>query len=302
MLTLKACAAGTPVKTTPLSTYANLPSVASGVLVSTDCTVVQTNMTNGSGQNGAAGTSTLAFVISGLGTPAAIVSSSTPFYVWAANGEYGCPLGGDATCHHVFAIAYAPQGVSQTFVLSNEGGHLINELVAGGYGVYNLYDALVAIQQNTDPGIEPVLTNYFIEDLAGCSAAHPVFTTKLENVTGSVAISDDCSVRSSSLLGSSFSGQPGTATGVYEISGVGPATSVSSTSSTPLSSSTQNVTVGTTAPSVTYGVSAILYTPGSGTESEPLTPVPPSLWLAIAGCFAVFGFALWSRHRGARQC
>lgn len=265
--------------------------------MSTDCTVVQTHLANGSGQNGAAGTSTLAFAISGVSAPAAIVSSATPFYVWAPNGDYGCALGADATCHHVFAIAYAPQGASQTFVLRNEGGHLINSLVAAGYGGYNLYDALVAIQNNTDPAITGVLTDNFITSLAGCSAAHPVFTTQLKNVTGSVAISDDCSIASSSLLGSSFNGQPGTTTGIYVISGVGPATAVSSASSTPLGSSAQTVTVGSSTATVTYSVFAILYTPGSA--PPPATPAPPALWLAIIGCLALFGFALWSRRRAA---
>ncbi|HEY1220487.1 MAG: hypothetical protein ABSE42_10065 [Bryobacteraceae bacterium] len=288
------CGAGTQVKTTPLSAYANLPATAGGVLVSTDCTVVQSRFLNGAGQTGAAGTSTLAFIISGVSAPAAIVSSATPFYVWAPNGDYGCPLGEDATCHHVFAIAYAPQGASQTFVLSNEGGHLIASLVAAGYGNYNLYDALVAIQQNTDPGITGVISIPFINSLAGCSAAHPVFTTQLRNVTGSVAISDDCSVASTSLQGSSFTGQPGTTTGVYVISGVGPATAVSSTSSTPLGSWTQNVAVGSSTATVTYNAFAILYTPGS--TPPPATPVPSTLWLTLAGLGSA-GAATWLRSR-----
>ncbi len=293
MSTLKSCAAETQVNTIPLSTYANLPGISYGVLVSTDCTVVRTNLANGSGQNGSPGVSTLAFAISGLTAPAAIVSSATPFYVFAPNGG-GCPFGGDATCHHVFAIAYAPQGPSQTFVLSDEApGHLIAELVAGGYGNANLYEALVAIQQNTDPSIAGVLTFSFIDSLEGCSAAHPIFTTKLSSVSGAVAISDDCSITTTALQGSTFTGQPGTATGVYTISGVGPASAVYSTTTTPLTSWTQNVTVGNTTPTVTYSVFAILYNPQG---APPGTPAPASLWLALAGCLALLGYALWSRR------
>jgi hypothetical protein len=290
ILTLKNCGSGTQVHTTPLSTFANLPGTSFGVLVSTDCTVVQTHLVNGSGQNGSPGVSTLAFAISGVTAPAAIVSSATPFYVFAPNGDAGC-FG--ATCHNVFAIVYAPQGPSQTFVLSDEApGHLIAELVAGGYGNASLYDALVAIQNNTDPGIAGVLTFSFIDSLASCSAAHSIFTTKLSSISGAVAIGDDCSVTATALQGSAFTGQPGTATGVYTISGVGPASAVYSTTSNPLSSWTQAVTVGNTAPTVTYSVFAILYNPQG---APPATPAPPSLWLALAGCLALLGYALRSR-------
>ncbi len=31
----------------------------------------------------------------------------------------------------------------------------------------------------------------------------------------------------------------------------------------------------------------------------PGTPAPPSLWLTITGCLALFGYALWSRRRAS---
>ena len=84
-----------------------------------------------------------------------------------------------------------------------------------------------------------------------------------------IAVSDDCSVQIRSVQGSSFNGKPGTTSLAVTISGAGPATAVSSTSSTPLTSWTQNVTVGSGTATVTYNVFAILYAPGS-------TPPAPS--------------------------
>jgi hypothetical protein len=44
----------------------------------------------------------------------------------------------------------------------------------------------------------------------------------------------------------------------------------------------------------TYNAFAVAY----GLADTPAaTPVPPSLWLAIIGCIALFGYALWSRRR-----
>jgi len=297
LATLKACPAGSSVFTNTLSAYAG-----SEILISTDCTVVQTKFANGAGQNGGTGVSTLAFVISGLSAPAAIVSSATPFYVYDPTGDYGCALGEDAICHHVFAIAYAPQGPSQTFVLSDEApGHLITNLVAAGYGNANPYGAMVAIQNNSDPSIAGVITPSFLFNLAGCSASRPEFTTKLKDVTGStLAIADDGTVQTISLQGSTFNGQPGTTAGVYVISGGGPATAVSSTSSSPLTSWTQNVTYGSGTATVTYSVFAILYAQGS--TSTPVTTPTLSEWglLLLAGLLAGAG-ALGLRRR-ASQC
>jgi hypothetical protein len=297
LATLKACPAGSSIFTNTLSAYAG-----SKVLISTDCTVVQTRYANGAGQNGGTGVNTLAFAISGLSAPAAIVSSATPFYIYDPTGDYGCALGADATCHHVFAIAYAPQGPSQTFVLSDEApGHLITNLVAGGYGNANLYEALVAIQSNTNPGISGVITFPFLFNLAGCAVSDPIWATQLKNFVGSaVAIGDDGTVQTRSLQGSTFSGQPGTTTASYVISGVGPATSVSSTTSTPLTSWTQNVTYGSGTATVTYSVFAILYAQGS--TSTPVTTPTLSQWglLLLAGLLAGAG-ALGLRRR-ASQC
>jgi hypothetical protein len=245
--TVQSCPASSAIFTTHLSAYAG-----SGVVVYADCTV-QTTSLQPSGFNGLAGTTTLSTAIIGVSAPAAMISLSPAYAL-------------DPT-HSVFGILYAPQGTSQTFVLSDEApGHLIANLVAAGYGNYNVYDALVAIQQQTNPSLAGVITTAFLANLQSCAAGDPLFTVPLKNLSYSgsgIAVSDDCSVQIRSVQGSSFNGQPGTTSLAVTISGVGSATDVASTSSTPLTSWTQNVAVGGGTATVTYNVFAILYTPGS---------------------------------------
>jgi hypothetical protein len=102
-----------------------------------------------------------------------------------------------------------------------------------------------------------------------------------------IAVSDDCSVQIRGVQGSSFNRQPGTMSLAVTISGVGPATDVASTSSTPLTSWTQTVTVGSGTATVTYNDFAILYRPGSTTPATPTVPTL-SLWgmLLLAGLLA----------------
>ncbi|MGB7762783.1 MAG: hypothetical protein WBL61_23310 [Bryobacteraceae bacterium] len=133
-----------------------------------------------------------------------------------------------------------------------------------------------------------------MQALGSCAAGDQLFTTSLSGVTGTIAISDDCSVRSSNLQGSAFSGQPGTATLVTTISGVGSATAVSGN---PLTSWTQNVAVGSGTATVTYSVFAILYTPGS---TPPATPLPSTLWLTLGGLGSA-GAATWMRSRRRKR-
>jgi hypothetical protein len=54
------------------------------------------------------------------------------------------------------------------FALSNEpSGNLISHLVEAGFGNNNLYETLVALSLNTDPSISGVLTDAFMNSLAG---------------------------------------------------------------------------------------------------------------------------------------
>jgi hypothetical protein len=301
LATLQSCPASSPLFTTTLSNYtvSTYPGGGAldawpggGVLVSTDCTVVETRDLNPSGYNGLTGYNTLATSILGLSGLAAVITPTnpaTPIAVFDPTGDYTCYVG--AACHHVFAIIYevsGPLGGSQSFVLSDEApGRLITNLVAAGYGNTNLYEVLLSIQQNTSPSLAGVLTPSFLAMLESCPAGVPIFTTPLKNLSYSgsgLAVSDDCSVQVRSVQGSSFNGQPGTTSLATTISGVGSATDVSSTSSTPLTSWTQNVTVGSSTATVTYNDFAVLYTPGS-TPTTPATVPTLSQWgmLLLAG-------------------
>jgi len=265
MITLTACPVNSTIFTVPLSSYAG-----SGVVVYADCTAQATSL-NASGFNGLAGTTTVSEAIAGVNKPAAIISLSPAYAL-------------DPT-HSVFGILYAPQGTSQTFVLSDEApGHLIANLVAAGYGNFNLYETLVAIQQNTNPSLAGVITPAFLASLGSCPAGDPLFTLQLKNISYSgsaIAVSDDCSVQIRSVQGSSFNGQPGTTSLAVTISGVGPATAVYSTSSTPLTS-WEAAPFGGGPGSVTYNVFAILYAPGS----PPLAPITSTFDAAFQVSYA----------------
>ena len=150
--TLASCPANSTIFTTKLSAYAG-----SGVAIYADCTAVATSL-HGSGFNGLAGNTMLATVISGVGH-AAVVSVS-PAYAM------------DST-HSVLAILYAPQGTSQSFVLSNEGGQLVGKWLAAGYGAVNLYQILVDTLKETNPSVSAVLTPAFLGTLKSCAAGDP---------------------------------------------------------------------------------------------------------------------------------
>jgi hypothetical protein len=284
LATLASCPVNSVIFTNPLSGYAG-----HGVLINADCTVQTTNL-QASGFNGLTGATTFAAIISGGSTNVAAISLSPAYAL-------------DST-HNVFGILYAPQGPSQTFVLSDEApGHLITNMVAAGYGNYNIYNAVLAIQQQTNPSLAGVLTPAFFLSLQSCAPGDQLFAVAMKNLSYSgsaIAVSDDCSVQVRGVQGSSFNGQPGTTTLAVTISGVGAATDVASTSSTPLTSWTQNVTVGSGAATVTYNDFAILYTPGS-------TPAPPaavptlSQWgmLLLAGLLA--GAAGIELHRRSQR-
>ena len=61
----------------------------------------------------------------------------------------------------------------QTFVLSNEGGGLIPQLLAGGYGNENLYQALTDIGNNTNPSALSVITPNFLNALSNLRRPAP---------------------------------------------------------------------------------------------------------------------------------
>jgi hypothetical protein len=97
-----------------------------------------------------------------------------------------------------------------TFVLSNEApGHLIDQMIAAGYGSFSLYDTLVAIQADTDPSVAGILTPPFLAALQNCPAAAEIFTIPLRQfrTAAAVAVSTDGTARVVSVSGSAFSPQ-----------------------------------------------------------------------------------------------
>ena len=179
----------------------------------------------------------------------------------------------------------------QTFVLSNEApGGLITKLVAAGYGDNNVYEALVVIPQSTNPSVAGVITPAFLAALNSCPPTSEIFTIQLKNVSGTVAISTDGTVRTVSLQGSAFNGQPGTTTLATNISGVGSASFVSSTSASPLTS----WTVPGGSVTTTYNVFAVAWAPVDS---------PPSCSYAIStadlSVVAAGGTMVLSIHTGS---
>lgn len=196
----------------------------------------------------------------------------------------------------LFALMSPPRAVSatavitnfDTFVLSNEGSNgLVSQL--SGYGNLNLYEVLSAVQTNAAPSVSGIITPAFLNTLYSLPASSAIFTTPLKSFSpGSqgLAISTDGTVQTVSISGAAYNGQSGTATLVSTISGVGSATFVYSTTfdSPPVTSFTSGGN--------TYRVIGIAYAP----STPPSTPAPPTLWLAVTGCLALGGRALWSRR------
>jgi hypothetical protein len=142
--------------------------------------------------------------------------------------------------------------VYQSFILSNEDGGLINQLVAAGYGDYNLYQALVAIQGDTDPSVAEIITDQFLATLNSNPASSAIFTHKLSEYTGpgvAVAISTDGTVQTVSIFGRTYLGTTGSATLKSNISGVGDGLFTYTTLSSPLTSFSVST--------ITYNVFAI---------------------------------------------
>ena len=73
-----------------------------------------------------------------------------------------------ATLLLLFAFP-AQAATYQTFVLTNEGVNgLVSQLISDGYGNYNLYDALVVIQANTNPSVAGIITRHSSRHFRTC--------------------------------------------------------------------------------------------------------------------------------------
>ena len=105
----------------------------------------------------------------------------------------------------------ATTDTATTFVLSNEEGGLIDQLIAAGYGNNNLYATLAALQEASGG----VISNKFLEVLGACPAGSPIFTQVLNNyanISGGVAINTDGTVFITNIKGRNYFGQPGYST------------------------------------------------------------------------------------------
>jgi len=172
-----------------------------------------------------------------------------------------------------------------TFVLSDEApGNLIARMVADGYGAYDLYDALVALQADTNPSVAGILTPAFFAALSASPASSAIFTTQLKDVPpgASVAIKTDGTVQFVGVHAWTYYNQPGTSTMVVDISGISGVEKGYFVHSTDPGAPLTSWAVDGPLPGMTttYNVFAI----GSGSVTR-FTPVP-----AIGGC----GLALFA--------
>ncbi|MFZ2796438.1 MAG: hypothetical protein WAZ38_12755, partial [Prolixibacteraceae bacterium] len=197
---LRACPAGSPIFTQKLRDYAG---ISGGVAINKDGTVFTTSI-KGRSYYGQTGYSTYPPNHSGVGRELFTYANSPEYYINAENG---------GKTYKVFAVAWsfgeAPQPT--TFVLSNEEGGLIDQLIELGYGHLSLYRALIAIQESSGG----VISDEFLDVLANCPAGSPIFTKKLkdyEGITGGIAINTVGTVFSTSIKGRSYYGQTGYST------------------------------------------------------------------------------------------
>ncbi|HNW52419.1 MAG TPA: right-handed parallel beta-helix repeat-containing protein, partial [Prolixibacteraceae bacterium] len=107
-----------------------------------------------------------------------------------------------------------------TFVLSNEEGGLIDQLIAGGYGNSNLYEGLVALE----PASGGVISDEFMDKLASSPAGSQIFKKLSEyaHLNGGIAINTDgTAFTTTGIKGRDYYGKEGYATYPESQAGVG---------------------------------------------------------------------------------
>jgi hypothetical protein len=194
---------------------------------------------------------------------------------------------GLATC--VFPANAINVNVNQdSFVLSNEApGYAISTLVNAGYGDYNLYDVLVAIQADSNPSVAGVITPQFLATLQNCPTGAEIFTIHLKDVNTqgyAVAISTDGSAQTVTFYGSTYIGTQGSSNLNTVISGAGSFRIVCQSNqtvynpqfgmnvTTPLTSLTVNGPLA--GMTTTYNVFGILYMPSATVNPTDNQQVP----------------------------
>lgn len=101
------------------------------------------------------------------------------------------------------------QETHEATVISNEGGgYLVDEMIAAGYGSYNLYQALLLLANDADG----VIPQSFINSVANSPAASEVFLATLDNyaaISGGIVIGEDGSIAYTNIRGADYNEQPG---------------------------------------------------------------------------------------------
>ena len=265
-----------PVSSAVLTTQINSYSIPGQALAISSDGTVQVLSIFGASYQGVSGASTLVSDISGVG--------AAKFLFPTASGGTITSFTSGGNTYNVIGIGFSGE---QAYVLSNEGGGLISQIVAAGYGNLSPYQMLIQMRNEANPSISGIIPDALIQTLRNLSASSAVHTTQMKNLTGTFAVSTDGTVQAVSISGATYNGAPGSSTLASNLSGIGNANFVYPTSpGTPLTSFTSGGTA--------YNVFVIAYMPGTAPAA---TPAPPSLWLAITGCLALAGYALWSRRR-----
>jgi hypothetical protein len=168
--------------------------------------------------DGDAGYTTASSTYTGVGVVRFTTADSEDDYIPAGSATIPPFIG----TYKAFAIAWMPEAPeATTFVLSNEEGGLIDQLIAAGYGNSNLYQALVSIA----PSSGGVITEDFLETLALCDSGSQIFTQTLNSyagLDGAVAINTDgTAFTTTSIKGRDYYGDTGYSTYPPDLSGAG---------------------------------------------------------------------------------
>ena len=140
-------------------------------------------------------------------------STATMMFTYPTSADYLVNAGngyskGIVYPHKAFGVAWAPAREGKTFVLSNEEGGLIDQLIADGYGNSNLYETLLCLQDESGR----VITDEFMETLATCPADSEIFTAKLSDFGGlnnPVCISSDGTLFIAGIFGRDYYNRTG---------------------------------------------------------------------------------------------
>ncbi len=197
MTALAACPADSEVKTVTLSNFYGLNNP---VGVNADGTLMIMSI-YGRDYYGDAGYTTTSDTLAGVGDMLFTAADSATYFI---DTGFDNGLGGNYTA---FAIGWS-MNQPTTFVLSNEEGGLIDQLIADGHGDDSLYEVMQLLQPLSGGAIPAD----FMAALAACPAGSEIFVEKLNDFTGinnPVGINTDGTVIITPIFGRDYYGQTG---------------------------------------------------------------------------------------------